>query len=315
MSSRAEFNRDPSKKQDPRIAFMARAIKLSARAYKLAGLLCWQYGNKGGAIFPSQKTLGDDLGVTERYVRTLLKELESVGLIIEMRRGPRTGTRVSYYKFGEPPDPAIPELDSGTDESEFRNWDDNNSGTPVPPNQKREPKDRTKDPDSTSEDVESGESARASNTTRLMPTDPEKHPVESSPRRKKTSARQPTFWPKPERGTRIPENWKPSPADFDFARQKGLSPPETADEADKFADYWLSASGSSAIKKDWAAAWRNWVRNALEFRARDAARERARSAARSGYRRRTPEDLAADLELGGALFEADQLRRQGWGTH
>ena len=33
-------------------------------------------------------------------------------------------------------------------------------------------------------------------------------------------------------------------------------------EADKFCDYWKAASGRNATKCDWAATWRNWIRNA-----------------------------------------------------
>lgn len=31
-----------------------------------------------------------------------------------------------------------------------------------------------------------------------------------------------------------------------------------------FKDYWASASGSNASKKDWDAAWRNWIRNSYK---------------------------------------------------
>lgn len=35
-------------------------------------------------------------------------------------------------------------------------------------------------------------------------------------------------------------------------------------EAAKFVDHWRAASGQSARKRDWKAAWRNWVRKAAE---------------------------------------------------
>lgn len=38
-------------------------------------------------------------------------------------------------------------------------------------------------------------------------------------------------------------------------------------ETEKFVDHWLAASGQRAIKRDWVAAWRNWMRNAAEFAA------------------------------------------------
>ena len=150
---------------DPRIAFMMRALDASPVAYKLAGLLAWKYGSKAGAIFPSQETLANDLGVTSRYVRQVLKnELVSIGLKVDIRRGPRTGTKLSYYSFGEPDQHAtlFPEPrdlntignsgterpksahNSGTGGSEFRNCSDNNSGTERPCNQKIDPTESTK---------------------------------------------------------------------------------------------------------------------------------------------------------------------------
>jgi 5-methylcytosine-specific restriction endonuclease McrA len=45
----------------------------------------------------------------------------------------------------------------------------------------------------------------------------------------------------------------------------GLPPVNGKLEAQKFADYWLAASGPTAMKADWHAAWRTWVRKAGEF--------------------------------------------------
>lgn len=35
-------------------------------------------------------------------------------------------------------------------------------------------------------------------------------------------------------------------------------------EWDKFKDYWIGVSGKNAVKKDWRATWRNWVRKNAE---------------------------------------------------
>ncbi len=143
--------------KDPRIAFMMRALDTPPVAYKLAGLMCWKYGGKTGAIFPAQETLAKDLGVTARYVRDVLKEqLVPIGLKITIRRGPRKGTTMSFYNFGDPdPDGApIPELRdpnrtpysgtekpksapySGTGTTPIPELQSQNSGTGVPPTQK-----------------------------------------------------------------------------------------------------------------------------------------------------------------------------------
>jgi Helix-turn-helix domain len=155
--------------KDLRISFMQRALDASSHAYKLAGLLCWRYGNKNGAIFPSQETLARDLGLTDRHVRRVLKELVPFGLRIDIRRGPRSGKSMSFYSFDGPiiPDMGVrntgnnsghggPESsnatatlhetfqgNSGHLRHEFRTFEHQNSGHPCPPNQKKDPKERT----------------------------------------------------------------------------------------------------------------------------------------------------------------------------
>jgi len=62
------------------------------------------------------------------------------------------------------------------------------------------------------------------------------------------------------RGTRIDPNWQPTPEDRAVATAEGFSSPETDREVLQFRDYWKSASGSNAVKLDWSATWRNWVR-------------------------------------------------------
>jgi hypothetical protein len=63
------------------------------------------------------------------------------------------------------------------------------------------------------------------------------------------------------RGTRLPEEWQPSPEDRAVAAGLGLD----ADlVADKFRDYWVSASGPKARKCSWSATWRNWCRREAE---------------------------------------------------
>lgn len=58
------------------------------------------------------------------------------------------------------------------------------------------------------------------------------------------------------RGTRLPDDWRPSEAHARLAADRGVNVNE---EADKFRD-WCAANG--AVKKDWEATFRNWIRNA-----------------------------------------------------
>jgi len=65
----------------------------------------------------------------------------------------------------------------------------------------------------------------------------------------------------PRRGCRLPEGWTP-PADALDGMQnaeeyKKLNLPLVLEE---FRDHFTAATGQNAVKLDWVAAWRNWVR-------------------------------------------------------
>lgn len=67
---------------------------------------------------------------------------------------------------------------------------------------------------------------------------------------------------KADRGTRLPADWQPSSELIDFARNEGFSDAKFERELASFRDYWLAASGPNATKRDWDAAFRNWLRKA-----------------------------------------------------
>jgi hypothetical protein len=62
------------------------------------------------------------------------------------------------------------------------------------------------------------------------------------------------------RATRLPESFTP---DLEHARQQ-LPDIDAQAEAERFKDYWLAKSGAGAVKSDWPATWRNWIRNCVE---------------------------------------------------
>lgn len=66
--------------------------------------------------------------------------------------------------------------------------------------------------------------------------------------------------PKAKKGSRLSANWQPSSEDLAYCREKrpDLDPLETAEG---FRDYWIAQAGSKAVKADWPATWRTWVRN------------------------------------------------------
>lgn len=69
------------------------------------------------------------------------------------------------------------------------------------------------------------------------------------------------------RGKRLPESFTPTEANLKWSAEKGFDKIVSIEtETEKFIDYWLSASGKNAVKLDWQRAWRNWIRNAVEYK-------------------------------------------------
>jgi uncharacterized protein YdaU (DUF1376 family) len=65
----------------------------------------------------------------------------------------------------------------------------------------------------------------------------------------------------PKKGTRLEASWVPSKEGLAMAVEK-LGEARAKEEIEKFRDYWTARTGAGATKLDWAATWRNWVRNA-----------------------------------------------------
>lgn len=72
------------------------------------------------------------------------------------------------------------------------------------------------------------------------------------------------------RGSRLPPDWR-LPMEWGlWAVESGLPEAKARAEADRFRDYWVGKSGREAIKLDWFATWRNWIRKAIETHGRAA---------------------------------------------
>ncbi|MEO1222994.1 MAG: DUF1376 domain-containing protein [Pseudomonadota bacterium] len=104
------------------------------------------------------------------------------------------------------------------------------------------------------------------------------------------------------RGKRLPEDWTPSTKDRDFALKEGLDHAEIERTADRFRDYWTARAGPSAIKRDWAATWRNWVRGDADRR-EEGNGDAGTAAARPPGRKRGPH-RARDRPGVGSVTEA-----------
>lgn len=63
--------------------------------------------------------------------------------------------------------------------------------------------------------------------------------------------------------TEIPDGWFPETTGVEYANDRGLTDSEMYDEIENFADYHKKHASKMA---DWSAAWRTWVRKAVEIR-------------------------------------------------
>jgi len=70
------------------------------------------------------------------------------------------------------------------------------------------------------------------------------------------------------RATRLPPDWKASEADIAYAQRKGLTPSDIQKAEEAFRDHWWARAGPAALKMDWPATWRTWIRRDLENAAR-----------------------------------------------
>lgn len=58
----------------------------------------------------------------------------------------------------------------------------------------------------------------------------------------------------------MPKSW----GEWALSEVPGWSADRVRKTADKFRDYWIAKPGRDAVKADWLATWRNWVRREAE---------------------------------------------------
>lgn len=119
---------------------------------------------------------------------------------------------------------------------------------------------------------------------------------------------------KESRGTRLNTDWVPTEADIAYALNKGLDRGRIADQAERFRDYYLAKSGEGGCKRDWGAAWRTWVQNAITrgFNVRSSNASPARSGPREGaFATIILDELAAERFAGGHGIPAGDADYRG----
>jgi uncharacterized protein YdaU (DUF1376 family) len=65
---------------------------------------------------------------------------------------------------------------------------------------------------------------------------------------------------KSQRGSRLANNWI-LPDEWEYWSNKERPDLNAKQVADQFKDFWCAKPGKDGVKLDWAATWRNWVRN------------------------------------------------------
>lgn len=110
--------------------------------------------------------------------------------------------------------------------------------------------------------------------------------------------------PKPKRtklppGTRIPDDWQPSPEDRSFAHENGFSDDDIKRIAIRFRNYWMEKRGTAACKVHWNLAWQNWLTREQPSRAASG----GQGPGGGGYRRE-------DRPTGRVEQTAEYLRRR-----
>lgn len=73
------------------------------------------------------------------------------------------------------------------------------------------------------------------------------------------------------RARQLPDTWKPSLQDEQYAQERGLS---VKDEFDAFQDYHV---GKGTRWTDWSRAWKTWCRNAVKFSKRNGGKQHGKS--------------------------------------
>jgi hypothetical protein len=87
---------------------------------------------------------------------------------------------------------------------------------------------------------------------RSDPSTPETTELRSVKRETRARAKDP-------RGTRIPDDWIPSPDLIEWARSEAMGDEFQRVETQRFRNYWLATPGQRGRKLDWDATWRNWL--------------------------------------------------------
>lgn len=247
-----------------------------APAARVYGALAMRADNKSGLSDSTREQIAEDAQMSVSQVREGLRKLLAEGWITKVRQG--NSSQSNKYQLHTSPKgseirpvegseirPVLPQLE----QSEIRQQ---GGGNPSPTGRKSTPP--LVSPGLVSPslgEVRKGDQPDDGAQLAL---------VEEAP----TAPQQPA---KPKsRAAHIPEDFAPTESMLAWANSDYPSV-DAKFETERFVDYWLQEGGSKALKRDWNAAWRTWIRNEFKFASERSGRQyrasqRGQSAQRPG---------------------------------
>jgi predicted transcriptional regulator len=109
--------------------------------------------------------------------------------------------------------------------------------------------------------------------------------------------------------SRLPPDWAPQPLPLASIAHDAVSawqPGRIERELSKFRDHWAAASGSTARKNDWQAAWRNWLVKADEWTPRHEPRYDSFRGTRTDPALQILAEARARMDPGNAIAGSDR---------
>lgn len=211
----------------------------------------WNYvDNKELCAFPSINMISKASTVSERVVKRCISSLENKGFLITVKKGGGRGSSTAR-RLSLPQHKGCQEI-HGLENSDYKYTVSERVTTSAERVTTSAKKGNTKYPliDQLIDNNNKPLGGRTRAHARETPT--------------------PATNPQPTRGTRLPDDWQPSPELIDWTlTQENPHQINYLNDLEEFRDYWKAKNGKDAIKKDWDATWRNWWRRSLKYAERD----------------------------------------------
>ena len=234
---------------------LATNSKITKTDWRTLAVLVSRWNTKTGRCDPGYPSLSKDIGLPERNIRRSLDHLEALALIRIVPRTNKHGATISnqydlLFMDGVREVDGVREIDGVRETSAGDVHQTSGGGV-------RETSAEGVHQTSAPNIEGNREPNKESNRDIIYLGD---YPKKKDGERKRDRPK-----PKPSKGSRIAPDWNPSEADCQYASERGYTDPQIARMAGAFRDHYLALPGQKAVKLDWEATWRNWVRKDIEF--------------------------------------------------